>query len=111
MRIAAAGADDCMAAAGAGVSDCPEHPVVNSRIADVSAPTIVGPTGIVRVIESRPRLDFARKISQRPAVPVLVTRLRDVVVGTTPDFVFTDETEENESLFGPWHPSRNPCWT
>ncbi|MGC4815624.1 hypothetical protein ACLQ29_34435 [Micromonospora sp. DT228] len=44
-------------------------------------------------------------------VPVLVTRLRDVVVGTTPDFVFTDETGEYESLFGPWHPSRNPSWT
>src|SRR6185312_13236499 len=43
-------------------------------------------------------------------VPVLLARLRDAVAGTSPDHVYSDETGEYESLFGPWLPSRNRSW-
>jgi hypothetical protein len=45
-------------------------------------------------------------------VPALLTRLRDAVADTLPDFLLTAETgEEYESLFGSWLPSHNPSWS
>ncbi|WCN79303.1 hypothetical protein [Micromonospora sp. LH3U1] len=68
MRIAAAGGDGCAAAADVGVSACPEHPVVNSRTADVSAPTIAEPAGIVRAMNPV-LVSISRERYRTPPVP------------------------------------------
>lgn len=48
---------------------------------------------------------------QGSPVPSLMVRLRDAVKSTAPDYVLTTESGDRlESLFGPWHPSRNPLW-
>lgn len=57
----------------------------------------------------RARLAQALSLDLR-TVPELLARLRDAVVSTTPDFVFSDGTGEYGTLFGPWWPSRNPAW-
>ena len=57
------------------------------------------------------RARLAQALSLEPrTVPDLLDRLRAAVATTTPDFVFSDDTGEYESLFGPWLPSRNRAW-
>jgi len=58
------------------------------------------------------RAKLAQALLLEPrTVPDLLERLRAAVAATTPDFVFSDDTGEYESLFGPWLPSRNRAWT
>ena len=45
-----------------------------------------------------------------PETAVLLTRLRDAVFSTRPDYVISDEDGEYESLLGPFSPERNPRW-
>ena len=58
------------------------------------------------------RAQVAAALSLDLATPtVLLTRLRDAVVSTTPDFTLSIESgEEYETLFGQWLPERNLSW-
>lgn len=43
-------------------------------------------------------------------LPRLLSRLRDSVARSLPDYRFIDETGEYEGLFGPFFPDRNKAW-